>query len=101
MSESSRVESSRVESSRVESSRVSQPDRRAFVLVAINIVSAADHIYLPLPLPLSLHLGKMHNGGGMSFGPDGYLYLATGDTGYPKRIDPTYNFMGKNSAYQR
>ena len=27
----------------------------------------------------------------MSFGNDGKLYLATGDTGYPRRIDPANN----------
>ena len=27
----------------------------------------------------------------MSFGPDGNLYLATGDTGYPRSIDPANN----------
>ena len=29
--------------------------------------------------------------GGMAFGNDGYLYLATGDAGYPREYDPANN----------
>jgi len=42
---------------------------------------------------------KMHNGGGMAFGPnDGYLYLSIGDAGYPVQYDPANhldNLFGK------
>lgn len=40
-------------------------------------------------------LARGHNGGWMAFGPDGYLYLATGDGDYLNPQDITDNLLGK------
>eukprot|EP00978_Attheya_sp_CCMP212_P007617 scaffold17661_cov48-Attheya_sp.AAC.1 len=42
--------------------------------------------------------GRMHNGGAMAFGNDGYIYIATGDTGYNRSKNPApklNNLFGK------
>ncbi|WP_304622047.1 PQQ-dependent sugar dehydrogenase [Roseomonas cutis] len=35
------------------------------------------------------HPGSQHYGGWMDFGPDGHLYIATGDGGFPGRVEDT------------
>tara|TARA_R110002074_G_scaffold104295_1_gene225187 strand:+ start:17283 stop:18641 length:1359 start_codon:yes stop_codon:yes gene_type:complete len=39
--------------------------------------------------------GLFHYGGAISFGPDGYLYIASGDDNYPIESQNTSSFLGK------
>ncbi|WP_268251934.1 PQQ-dependent sugar dehydrogenase [Litorilinea aerophila] len=38
---------------------------------------------------------EWHNGGGLHFGPDGYLYIALGDIGEPDRVQDLSTWNGK------
>jgi glucose/arabinose dehydrogenase/sugar lactone lactonase YvrE len=50
------------------------------------IDSGSEEVLLTIPHPLS-----NHNGGQLAFGPDGFLYLGTGDGGYTSLADPLNN----------
>ncbi|MDG4945363.1 PQQ-dependent sugar dehydrogenase [Weeksellaceae bacterium KMM 9713] len=55
-----------------------------------NIANPTGEVILTIDQPYS-----NHNGGNMHFGPDGYLYIATGDGG--SGGDPQNNAQNKNS----
>ncbi len=46
-------------------------------------------------LVVGIPRGKVHNGGGLRFGPDGKLYVATGDAGVPRLAQNMAGLAGK------
>ncbi len=48
-----------------------------------------------LPLIDSILVGSLHNAGDVAFGPDGYLYVTTGDAGYWPNSQDLGNLNGK------
>lgn len=49
----------------------------------------------PEPVLTGIPRGTNHNGGRLGFGPDGYLYATTGDSGQPDRAQDRDSLAGK------
>jgi glucose/arabinose dehydrogenase len=49
----------------------------------------------PNPVLIGIPRGEVHNGGGLLFGPDGTLYVGTGDTGNPALAQDPASMAGK------
>jgi glucose/arabinose dehydrogenase len=49
----------------------------------------------PNPVLTGIPRGEVHNGGGLLFGPDGTLYVGTGDTGNPALAADAFSMAGK------
>ena len=47
------------------------------------------------PVFTGIPKGQIHNGGRIAFGPDGYLYVATGETGQPELAQDRASLGGK------
>ncbi|WP_067481559.1 PQQ-dependent sugar dehydrogenase [Actinomadura hibisca] len=54
-----------------------------------------DALTAPHPIVTGIPKGGNHNGGRIAFGPDKYLYIATGETGEPERAQNRDDLGGK------
>ncbi|MHB9288928.1 PQQ-dependent sugar dehydrogenase [Halobacteriales archaeon Cl-PHB] len=58
-------------------------------------VEAPDPAATAEPILAGIPANKWHNGGRVAFGPDGYLWVTTGDAGSPKLAEDTGSLAGK------
>ncbi len=49
----------------------------------------------PQPVVTGIPAGQIHNGGRLAFGPDGFLYATTGETGTPGQAQDLHSLGGK------
>lgn len=77
-------------------------DKRVFVYASTDndnrvLRLTFDHGRLGTPTPIltGIPQGFIHDGGRLAFGPDGYLYVSTGETGQPALAQRASSLAGK------
>jgi glucose/arabinose dehydrogenase len=79
-----------------------ETDRTAFFYVSTaqdnRVVRAeidGNSLGEPKPILTGIPVGAIHDGGRLEFGPDGYLYVSTGETGTPTLAQDRDSLAGK------
>lgn len=79
-----------------------EKDRRIFVYTStdrdnrvLRFRYAEGRLSEPTPVLTGIPLGSRHDGGRLAFGPDGFLYVSTGETGVPDLAQDEGSRAGK------